>query len=300
MPLFRRRESVIDSGSAGNTPPAEGRGSDAERARALADQAEAEAAEAEAAAAAARARARALRLRREAEAGDVAPEAVAEQAAEADQDAAAEQVTEADRDAVAGPADVEVVSPKASADEVDEDESIDRVAAGSEDTTSSVLKIVVLAASTLLVMAMVVALLSFSGWMIFQHRQTEHTRQLDAEYAAAARQSVVTLMSIDFNTAQEDVQRIIDNSVGQFKDDFAMQAEDFVQVAKDSKVITEVTVSSTAVESMTDDSAVVLVAASSLVTNTAGANQEPRTWRLAVDLQRDGGQIKMSKVEFVP
>jgi Mce-associated membrane protein len=65
-------------------------------------------------------------------------------------------------------------------------------------------------------------------------------------------------------------------------------------------VITEVTVNSTAVESMTNDSAVVLVSASSRVTNSAGAQQEPRSWRLSVNLQRDGGQIKMSKVEFVP
>ena len=51
---------------------------------------------------------------------------------------------------------------------------------------------------------------------------------------------------------------------------------------------------------MTDTSAVALVAASSRVTNSSGANQEPRTWRLSVNLERDGGQIKMSKVEFVP
>ena len=51
---------------------------------------------------------------------------------------------------------------------------------------------------------------------------------------------------------------------------------------------------------MTDDSAVVLVAASSRVTNTSGANQEPRAWRLSVGMQREDGQIKMAKVEFVP
>jgi Mce-associated membrane protein len=51
---------------------------------------------------------------------------------------------------------------------------------------------------------------------------------------------------------------------------------------------------------MTDDSAVALVSASSRVTNSAGAKQEPRSWRLSVNLQRDGGQIKMAKVEFVP
>ena len=56
----------------------------------------------------------------------------------------------------------------------------------------------------------------------------------------------------------------------------------------------------TAVESMTDDSAVVLVAATSNVTNAAGAKQDPRPWRLSVSVARDGDQIKISKVEFIP
>jgi Mce-associated membrane protein len=144
------------------------------------------------------------------------------------------------------------------------------------------------------------ALITLSVLMVLQHRGQVAEQQMSAEYAAAGRQSVVTLMSLDHNRAQEDVQRIIDNSVGQFKDDFQNQAEDFVKVAQESKVSTEVTVNATAVESMNPDSAVVLVAASSKVTNSAGAKQEPRTWRLSVTLQRDAGQIKMSKVEFVP
>ena len=53
-------------------------------------------------------------------------------------------------------------------------------------------------------------------------------------------------MSLDFNKAKEDVQRIIDNSTGQFRDDFKNQADDFIKVAQDSKVITEVTVNATA------------------------------------------------------
>ncbi len=136
--------------------------------------------------------------------------------------------------------------------------------------------------------------------MVKNHRDQAAEQQRSAEYAAAARQSAVTLMSLDFNKAKEDVQRIIDNSTGQFRDDFKNQADDFIKVAQDSKVITEVTVNATGVEQMTNDTAVVLVSATSRVTNAAGAKQEPRSWRLSVNLQRDGGQIKMSKVEFVP
>jgi Mce-associated membrane protein len=144
------------------------------------------------------------------------------------------------------------------------------------------------------------ALLAFTGWTLYQHRKAEDESRLNAEYAAAGRQSVVTLMSLDFNKAEEDVKRIIDNATGDFKKDFENQAKDFVKVAQDSKVVTDVTVTATAVESMDNDKAVVLVAATSRVTNKAGAKGEPRAWRLSVNLQRENGQIKMSKVEFVP
>jgi Mce-associated membrane protein len=51
---------------------------------------------------------------------------------------------------------------------------------------------------------------------------------------------------------------------------------------------------------MTDDSAVVLVASTSEVSNSAGAKQNPRSYRLLVTITRDGDQLKMSKVEFAP
>jgi Mce-associated membrane protein len=104
---------------------------------------------------------------------------------------------------------------------------------------------------------------------------------------------------LDFNKAQEDVNRILDNSTGEFRDDFKNQAAIFAKEAQDSRVVAEVTVDFAAVESMTKDSATVLVAATSRVTNVTGAKQEPRSWRLSVNLLSDGGRVKMAKVEFV-
>lgn len=145
-----------------------------------------------------------------------------------------------------------------------------------------------------------IALLALSALMVVHHRQAQAEQQRAAEFAAAARQGVVTLMSLNFSTAKDDVQRIIDNAAGQFKEDFEASAQDFTTVAERSKVITEANVNATAVQSMTDDSAVVLVAATSRITNETGAKQDPRTWRLIVDVVRDGDRIKMSKVEFAP
>lgn len=144
------------------------------------------------------------------------------------------------------------------------------------------------------------ALLTVGGYLTWDHQQTVHTERNRAEFAAAARQVAVGLMSIDHTNADADVRRIIDNSTGEFRDEFAHASEDFVKLAKDAKVTTEATATAAAVEAMTDDTAVVLVTVSSTVTNAEGAEDAPRNWRLSVDLKRDGGQIKMSKVEFVP
>lgn len=155
-------------------------------------------------------------------------------------------------------------------------------------------------AGLFVVAGIVTAALIADGRMWSQHQQANTDQRRSAEFTAAARQSVVNLTSLDFNHAPADVQRIIDGATGAFKDDFQRAADDFTKTAEMSKVVTVGTVNGVAVESMTDDSAVVLVAATSQITNAAGARENPRAWRLSVTVTRDAGVLKMSKVEMVP
>jgi len=299
--------------------------------RSLADQAEAEAAEAEALAAAARARARAIQLRREAEVVE-AKELPAAQEAVSEEAVLEEAVLEDDE---ANPADsvaTEVqdtpkIEPEAteSADkpedvetEVEKEkvEPDDAVAEADADTSAADdaaekparrwprrlhrPKWSTVAAA--LAVVVILAALSGSVYMVLDHRHATQQRQRAAEFAAAARQGVVTLTSMDFNNAKEGVQRIADDSTGTFRDDFLKMADDFIKVVEQSKVVSQGTVQAAAVDldTMTDNSAVVLVASTSEITNAAGAKQDPRTYRLIVTIARDGKQLKMSKVEFVP
>jgi Mce-associated membrane protein len=258
---------------------------------ALADEAEAEAAEAEAVAAAARARARAIRLRRQAR--------VAAEAASVAEPAEIEETAAVELDEPTAPdiANDVVAETDSNTGDSDADEpNVDEEPARRRRSKRAGLKVPAAA----LVVVLSLGLLGVSGWMIWQHRQTVAEQQRSAEFAAAARQGVVTLMSLNFSHAKDDVQRIIDNTTGDFKKDFEGQAGDFTKVAQDSKVITEATVNSTAVQSMTRDTATVLVAVSTRVSNVASKEQAPRSWRLSVDVARDGGQIKLAKVEFVP
>ncbi|OBK40754.1 hypothetical protein A5658_20560 [Mycobacterium sp. 1245111.1] len=145
----------------------------------------------------------------------------------------------------------------------------------------------------------IVGFLAASGWMFWEHRTVVQNRERAAAYVATARQGVINLTSLDYNKAKENVQRVLDTATGEFKDDFQKRAEDFESVVKDSKVVTEGSVAATAVESMTKDSAVVLVLANESVTNIAGAKDQPRTFRFRVSVVHDGDDLKLSKVEFV-
>ncbi|AGP62382.1 hypothetical protein OEM_08460 [Mycobacterium intracellulare subsp. yongonense 05-1390] len=279
--------------------------------RALAEQAEAEAQEAEALATAARARARALKLRREAELAEAKKQAAEETAAavpaEAEPEATASVATEApdaEVDATEAADDAETVGAEESVAEAEADASADTAQPARRRRRLSGRfrrpKWSTLAAS--LAVLVIIAALAGSGYMINEHRDAVQQRQHAAEFVAAARQGVVTLTSLDFNNAKQGVQRILENSTGSFKDDFVKMADDFTKVVEQSKVISQGSVQAAAVDldTMTKDSAVVLVASTSDVTNAAGAKQDPRNYRLIVTVARDGRQLKMSKVEFVP
>lgn len=143
------------------------------------------------------------------------------------------------------------------------------------------------------------ASLGASGYMVWQHRTAVHKQQLAAEFAAAAREGVTSLMSIDANHAKDDIQRILDDATGDFKNQLSVMSGLMAKQAEESKVSSKATVEAAAVESLSDDSAVVLVAAKSDVINPDNTKRPPVVWRLSVGLTRDGGQLKMSKVDFL-
>jgi Mce-associated membrane protein len=264
-----------------------------------AEAAEAEATEAEATAAAARARARALRLRRQAKAAtaaagtsdDTASTWAAEalvvvETAEVQEAAVTEPDVPAVDDTVDGTVTNDVTDGAAHAEPTRRRLKLPRIG------------LTFVAAGLVILLSL--GLFGAGGWMIWHHHQVVAEQQRSAEFAAAARRGVVTLMSLDFNHAEDDVKRIIDNTTGDFRRDFESQAPEFTDVAKQSKVVTEATVNAAAVQSMTKDTATVLIAVTTRVPNMASKQQEPRSWRLSVDVVRDGGQIKLAKVEFVP
>jgi Mce-associated membrane protein len=135
--------------------------------------------------------------------------------------------------------------------------------------------------------------------MLWQHHTAMHNQQLAAEFATAARQGITALMSIDPAHAKEDVQRMIDASTGDQKNTLSVLSTLIVQKAQDTKVGSKVTVEAVAVASVSDNSGVVLVAAKTAPFGPDNAKPPPALFRISVNMDRDDGQLKMSKVEFL-
>ncbi|OBH99167.1 hypothetical protein [Mycobacterium sp. E2733] len=147
--------------------------------------------------------------------------------------------------------------------------------------------------------ALASASLAASGYMVSQHRTTVHKQQLAAEFSAAARQGVTALLSIDPDHAKRDVQRMIDASTGDLNSQLSAMSLLMVKKAEDTKVGSTVTVEAVAVESAGDNSGVMLVAAKTVATGPDNAKPPPALFRLSVNMDRERGQLKMSKVDFL-
>jgi Mce-associated membrane protein len=232
-------------------------------------------------------------------------EAEAEAEAEANDEAEAEDEPESDEEAEVLEDEDEVLEDE---DSGDDDESLDELAEPEAAPAPRGrfgrlrgrvpvprLSTVAQAAAILLILSFI----AFSGYTLWEHHETEDRQQRTAAFVAGAKRGVVNMTSLDFNKAKEDVQRVIDSSTGEFKDEFSHRAADFTKVIEQSKVVTEGTVNAAALLSIDENTAVVLVSATSHITSSAGTKNGPLPWRLRVTVTEEGGQYKMSKVEFV-
>ncbi len=140
--------------------------------------------------------------------------------------------------------------------------------------------------------------LGISGALTWHHQAAQTRLQQQHRAAAAARQGVIDVMSLNFVNAEDDVSRILDNSTGKFRQDFQGQQYILVRQLIDAKVVTHVDVTGVGVQSATDDSAVILVAATSQAANINDPHPAPKRFRVVVTLAMDQGRLKISQLDY--
>jgi Mce-associated membrane protein len=139
----------------------------------------------------------------------------------------------------------------------------------------------------------VAAALGVIAWNA-QNRQSESIAAVDA-----ARQVATNLTSIRSDSAEADLQRLLDVSSGDFRAQFEQRRGAFVSIVQQAKVTTDGRAVEAALDARDGDTARVLVAVRSEVQNSATSRPEQRDYRLLMTMKLDGGRWLADKVEFV-
>lgn len=148
-------------------------------------------------------------------------------------------------------------------------------------------------------LALVVVLAAVTGWFGYQaYRSDQDTRERNL-FLEVGRQAAQNLTTIDWERADADVQRVLDVATGTFYDDFQKRAEPFLQVVKEAKSKSVGTLGEAGLESVSGDTAEVLVAVTVKSSNAGAPEQPPRAWRMRLTVQRVDDGAKVSQVEFV-
>ncbi|WP_051341927.1 hypothetical protein [Pseudonocardia spinosispora] len=155
--------------------------------------------------------------------------------------------------------------------------------------------LLVLALSVLTLVAFAAAVVTGLRWN--SGRAADSGR---AEALAAAQQAATDLTTVDFHTAQPDVDRVLGNSTGEFADVFRTNADSFIGVLKAGEVVSKGTVVGAAVKDFAGDTADVLVALRATVTNKDNPTGQDRSYRMIEKLKYQDGDWLVSRVDFIP
>jgi Mce-associated membrane protein len=148
-------------------------------------------------------------------------------------------------------------------------------------------------------LTIVAVLIGLVGWLAYRTHQTHEFQQQRGQFLEAGRQAAVNLTSIDFNEADKDVSRIVQGATGRFLDDFQKRSQPFIDIVKQAKSVSHGTVSEAGVESLDGQHARVLVAVQVTTSIDGAPEPHPRGWRMRIDVQKVGSEVKVADVQFI-
>ena len=120
------------------------------------------------------------------------------------------------------------------------------------------------------------------------------------DVAAAARTEALAFLTVDHRDMDPLVDAVLEGATGDFAEQYAAQRETLTSEAVRTEATSTPEVVALGVGDQDDDSATVLVAANSTVTNAGtGSEGQVRYYRLRLRLVREGGRWLTSDLRFV-
>lgn len=151
--------------------------------------------------------------------------------------------------------------------------------------------------ASLLIVAVLGGLVGYLGYRGHQMQVAAQQREL---FLSVGRQTAINLTTISYTQAEADVARILDSATGTFHDEFRQRSQPFIDVVKRAQSTSQGNVTAAGLASIDGDRAQVIVAVSVKTANAGVPEQQPRGWRMRLDVQKVGDTAKVSDVAFVP
>lgn len=174
--------------------------------------------------------------------------------------------------------------------EVDESEAVDEADDTARNWRRHVWRGAVAAA-----FVVVLAAAGYLGWQLWQERQVAQAGQ-EAQQAATEYAQVLT--SIDSAKVDENFDAVLDGATGEFKDMYSQSSEQLRQLLIDNKASAHGVVLESAVQSATEDEAVILLFVDQSVTNTNVPDPRIDRSRIKMTMEYVDGRWRASKVEL--
>lgn len=120
------------------------------------------------------------------------------------------------------------------------------------------------------------------------------------EVAAAARTEALAFLTVDHTDMDPLIDAVLAGATGDFAEQYESQRDKLTSEAIRTEATSTGEVVALGVGDLDEDSATVLIAANSTVTNTStGSEGQVRYYRLRLDLVREGERWLTSNVQFV-
>lgn len=148
-------------------------------------------------------------------------------------------------------------------------------------------------------LVLVAALVAASVFLGLRVRAAEQREQDRDAALQAARQEALNLTSVDGTDLEGDLALVLAGASGQFRTEFAAQAERLKQVLTENEVRAEGRVLDAGLVRADEDSATAVVVVDSLVRNKSVPDGQNRNYRMQLELDHVGDRWLTSSLQFV-
>ncbi|NEW44434.1 hypothetical protein GV792_22555 [Nocardia cyriacigeorgica] len=144
-----------------------------------------------------------------------------------------------------------------------------------------------------------VAMLAGSAYIMNLRGDIADQQTRRADYVQTAKQALLNITSISAETAEADINRVLEVSAGDLATEYEQRKADYAGIVKKAEVRAKGKVIDAAIESSDDHSAIVLVAVEQTLTNGGADGQQQRQYRFRVTVSDTDKGLAATRMEMV-